>query len=375
MPFYFRKSVSAGPFRFNFSKGGVGVSVGVRGLRIGTGPRGHYIHAGRGGFYYRTTLGRAGERTPTPPESAQLHVDSYHQADGVQMIEIESGDVLGMRDERLDDLLSEVNAKQQQLRLATVLAWSMAGLGLLAMLFSSGIGLVVMLCGFVGYGIGAWLDSFRRTAVLFYDLDEHVAQAYEALTGAFDQLASCQAKWHVKAAGAIKDLTAWKRNAGAARLVDKSPIQLTYALPSVIKANLTPPAIPVGKQTLFLLPDMILVVEKERIGAIGYDKLQARWQDSNFIEEGSVPRDARVIGQTWKHPNKSGGPDRRFSNNYQIPVCLYEVLHLSSSSGLNELLEFSRTGVSQHFGKAVGGLAGLTVASRSQQPERALPAV
>ncbi|WP_409063186.1 DUF4236 domain-containing protein [Brucella sp. 1315] len=27
MPFYIRKSVSAGPFRFNFSKGGVGVSV------------------------------------------------------------------------------------------------------------------------------------------------------------------------------------------------------------------------------------------------------------------------------------------------------------------------------------------------------------
>ena len=48
MPFYLRKSVSAGPFRFNLSKSGVGVSVGVKGLRIGTGPRGHYIHAGAG---------------------------------------------------------------------------------------------------------------------------------------------------------------------------------------------------------------------------------------------------------------------------------------------------------------------------------------
>ncbi|MFW8645427.1 DUF4236 domain-containing protein [Rhizobium beringeri] len=35
MPFYIRKSISAGPFRFNFSKGGVGVSVGVKGLRVG----------------------------------------------------------------------------------------------------------------------------------------------------------------------------------------------------------------------------------------------------------------------------------------------------------------------------------------------------
>ncbi|MGO4564907.1 DUF4236 domain-containing protein [Rhizobium sp. 2YAF20] len=34
----FRKSVKAGPFRFHFSKGGAGVSVGVRGLRMGTDP-------------------------------------------------------------------------------------------------------------------------------------------------------------------------------------------------------------------------------------------------------------------------------------------------------------------------------------------------
>ncbi|KAA3448364.1 hypothetical protein C7I87_21815 [Mesorhizobium sp. SARCC-RB16n] len=58
MGFYVRKSISAGPFRFNFSSGGVGVSVGVKGLRIGTGPRGHYIHAGVGGLYYRGTPAR-----------------------------------------------------------------------------------------------------------------------------------------------------------------------------------------------------------------------------------------------------------------------------------------------------------------------------
>lgn len=38
MPSYFRKSVRAGPFRFNFSSGGVSASVGVKGLRVGTGP-------------------------------------------------------------------------------------------------------------------------------------------------------------------------------------------------------------------------------------------------------------------------------------------------------------------------------------------------
>jgi len=58
MPLYIRKSVSVGPFRFNLSKSGLGVSIGVKGFRLGAGPRGNYIHVGRGGLYYRQTLGR-----------------------------------------------------------------------------------------------------------------------------------------------------------------------------------------------------------------------------------------------------------------------------------------------------------------------------
>ena len=37
MGFYIRKSISAGPFRFNLSGSGLGMSVGVKGLRIGSG--------------------------------------------------------------------------------------------------------------------------------------------------------------------------------------------------------------------------------------------------------------------------------------------------------------------------------------------------
>ncbi len=51
MGFYIRKSISAGPFRFNLSGSGIGLSVGVKGFRLGTGPRGNYIHMGRGGLY------------------------------------------------------------------------------------------------------------------------------------------------------------------------------------------------------------------------------------------------------------------------------------------------------------------------------------
>jgi hypothetical protein len=40
MGFYYRKSVSLGPFRVNLSKSGVGYSVGGRGFRTGLSARG-----------------------------------------------------------------------------------------------------------------------------------------------------------------------------------------------------------------------------------------------------------------------------------------------------------------------------------------------
>jgi hypothetical protein len=49
MGFYVRKRLRAGPFRFNLSKSGLGVSAGVPGFRVGTGPRGNYVHVGKGG--------------------------------------------------------------------------------------------------------------------------------------------------------------------------------------------------------------------------------------------------------------------------------------------------------------------------------------
>lgn len=54
----FRKGLRFGPIRINLSKGGIGVSAGVKGLRIGTGPRGNYVSAGAHGVYYRKTFGQ-----------------------------------------------------------------------------------------------------------------------------------------------------------------------------------------------------------------------------------------------------------------------------------------------------------------------------
>lgn len=350
MPFYIRKSISAGPFRFNFSKGGVGVSVGVKGLRIGTGPRGHYIHAGRGGLYYRATLGTAGRsRSAAVPQQQPLPSEPIFHNDDVAMVEIESGDVMQMKDESFSELLSEINSKAAQTRMSAVLAWTALVIGIIVGLATGGPGLFLCILALPGYAIGNWFDSYRRTTVLYYDLEGDAETSYNRLAAGFDGLSGCAAKWHIEAGGAVQSLTAWKRNAGASHLVNRKATTLTYKLPAVIKSNLTPPALHVGKQIMFFMPDIVLVQDGSRIGAVNYADLNVRWQDSRFIETERVPSDARIVDHTWAHPNKSGGPDRRFKNNRQIPICLYEAMHFTSSSGVNELVEFSRTGVAAAF--------------------------
>lgn len=358
MPFYIRKSVSAGPFRFNFSKAGVGVSVGVRGLRIGTGPRGHYIHAGIGGLYYRSTVRRAGRRGAVAEAAPQIPRELYNQND-VAMVEIESGDVIQMRDETFGELLDEINEKNKQVRMSAVFCWTGIVFGLISGLASGGIGLVLVLLGLPGFLIGRWLDSYRRSTVLYYDLEGDAEDAYQQLARGFDGLLECAGKWHIEAGGAVPNLTVWKRNAGASHLVKKNTTNLSYLLPSVIKSNVTPPALGVGKQTLFFLPDIVLVQDGSKYGAVPYGELTLNWQSTRFIEEGRVPSDASIVGNTWKHPNKNGGPDRRFRDNRQIPICLYETVHFQSSSGVNELVEFSRTGKTAAFAEGCDRLSRL----------------
>lgn len=377
MPFYIRKSVSAGPFRFNLSTGGVGVSVGVKGLRLGTGPRGHYVHAGRGGLYYRASLGGGSDATKKStqrPAATPVDRPPIQARDpNVEMVRVSSASTLDMTDERYSVLLEELNSKQNAISSMAVLGGIAAFIGLIAALAAgiegAAFGAVLVA---IALFVGSRRDAHQRSAVVLYDLESEAADAYEELTKAFDRLAASSMKWHIDAGGEVRDLHTWKRNAGATTILDKRPTEFGYSLPRVLKTNVTPPSMRVGKETLYWLPDVVLVVESDKVGAVSYDMLQVKWQDSRFIEEQELPSDAQVVGQTWKHPNKNGGPDRRFSDNRQLPICLYETIHLSSRNGLNELLQVSTNGRAEQLAAAVAQLASVLGA---RSPAAALPAL
>src|SRR5205823_2099909 len=106
-----------------------------------------------------------------------------------------------------------------------------------------------------------------------------------------------------------------------------------------VKTNVAIPFIPLGEKTLYFFPERVLVFAANGVGAVSYDHLSIVARTSRFIENEALPRDAQVIDHTWQYVNKGGGPDRRFNNNRQIPICLYEELCLSSPTGLNQLMQ------------------------------------
>lgn len=348
MPFYFRKSVSFGPVRVNFSRSGVGISAGVKGLRFGAGPRGHYVQAGVGGIYYRHNLGTGrAQRTTAAPRAVSRQRPSLpvYEETGVNMVEIESSEVDGISDEPFAAIAADIERRRRRVRFALVLplvclAVAVAG-GFVGLSFLAGIGVFLSLPMWL---VGYWIDSSRRSSVVAYDLDDELSNRYADLCEAFDELRTSSRKWHLNAAGAIRDVHTSKRNAGAQTLVDLRPTVLAYRQPKVFKSNITPPSLRVGRQTLYLFPDVVLIEDGTRCGGAHYRNIDIVAQVVNHIEADRVPKDAVIVGTTWQYPNKSGGPDRRFRNNAKLPICRYERLSFSSDTGISEALQFSLVG-------------------------------
>jgi len=352
MGFYFRKSIRVGPLRFNLSGSGIGVSAGIPGFRVGTGPRGNYVHVGVGGLYYRSTLpsGSTASSEPTQP-SIFGHPDT-----AAPMEEIRSGPVSRMADSSSAALLSELDRKKKRIR-----AWPLAVVLSVVLLCALGalraspwiIAPVAVVC-LVGVFCAYQFDLLSKTVVILYDFDSAMESAYERLHDSVSELATCGGKWHIAAQGDVYDR---KYHAGASQLVKRTRLSVRAGELPYIRTNISTPIILLGARTLCFFPERLLVFASEGVGAVSYDDLSIGVNATRFIEGESLPRDAQVVDTTWQYVNKSGGPDRRFNNNRQLPICLYEELWLNSPSGLNEVIQLSRTGIGQQLNAALKSLA------------------
>ena len=217
------------------------------------------------------------------------------------------------------------------------------------------------------YAIGNMLDIPRRNVVFAYNLEPAAEERYKALVGAIDRIAGSSKVWFVKAKGDITNLHAWKKNSGASALVDNKETSVSYALPPGVASNVTPPVIMIDGKKCYFFPDCILIEENKRFGAVRYETIRTAVRDQRMIMD-SAPSDATVVGQTWKYVNKKGGPDRRFKDNRQLPICLFEEIGMVSDGGFKGLLQVSKHGISGAYGSAVTELGRVTKELKDAEP-------
>jgi Protein of unknown function (DUF4236) len=342
MGFYIRKGFNFGPLRLNLSRSGLGASFGVKGARIGIGPRGSYVHMGRGGLYYRQSLTPTSHTTnirpPALPGAAPS--DNLH--------EIASAAAVTLADSSATDLLAELNRVKKRTDRLPIIA--VTGIIVICVLGTVGTAWWLVTLALAAAIILALyarhFDVLQGTAILNYSLESEAAQDFAKLQAPFRQLAVCEGVWHIDAAGHHADT---KYNAGATTTLKRTEIRPTLSRPPKVQCNLELPTLKAGNTTLYFFPDRLLVYDAGGVGAVAYADLKVETQESRFVENGRVPRDSRQIGTTWQYVNNKGGPDRRFSNNPQLPVMQYGAFGFSSASGLSALFLCSPSEIANSF--------------------------
>jgi hypothetical protein len=356
MGFYIRRTVKAGPFRFNITKSGIGVSTGIPGFRVGTGPRGNYVFAGGHGFYYRASLGgaptgrwpwvkrREEARQLSRPDKGHAHPAQPYRPSDLVLQDVSGATALSLEPTGPGDLIDQLNAAAPRFTW-----WWPAGIAvfLLGLILGLISGMPWALAIWVPGGAGcSWLylnDQARRTVVLFYDLHGASAGYFASLFAGWDRLTECQRLWRIVHSGAVRTVYQYKTNAGVNQVVDRVPVAATMAGPKHLSTNIAIPSLVAGNAALYFLPDRILVRYGNTYSDLAYRDLRVSGDQTRFTENPAlVPPDAVQVGQTWQYVNVKGGPDRRFKNNPLLPIMLYGRLELSSPQGLDWQVETSR---------------------------------
>jgi hypothetical protein len=209
-------------------------------------------------------------------------------------------------------------------------------------------------------------DLMSKTAVILYDFDSEMEKAYDRIHDCASQIARCGGKWHVDARGRIDDS---KYHGGAGELVRRKRISVGTGQPPFVKTNIAIPFIALGEIVLYFFPERLLLFAHGEVGGVSYCDLRITVSQKRFVEDQSVPRDARVVDRTWQFTNRDGGPDQRFASNRELPICLYEELWLRSRSGLNEVIQVSRVGIGQRLIAALDRMASMVTSAPTSARE------
>lgn len=336
MGFRYRKSINlGGGFRINLSKSGVGYSWGVKGYRVTKTARGTIRKTASipgTGISFVEESGRNGAKSNKEVSPASVkHMPAINNHYDTRNIEnIVTTDMVS---EGLEEMLALARKSLKLNRVANIGFW---------VTFILGIGYPFLLLLALAFLILKILVYTKGTIELEYSIEPDQQSIVNERMNQIIKIAECHKVWRIIQTSKVIDK---KYAAGANETVNRTACKTTTKATFPFKTNLKVASFKSGRESLLFLPDKLIIIQASKIGALNYEDFTSTSHTTRFIESGVVPRDSQVVGQTWKYVNKSGGPDKRFKDNRQLPVCLYGILELKSTTGLNTVIMYSNPSV------------------------------
>lgn len=384
MSLRFRRSVRLFPgVRLNFSLSGVSTTIGVRGASVTVGPRGTHVNAGipGSGLSYRTPI--APPRVSHPTSSTSRNVGFMSPQGNLpepnatptsgptperDVVEIRSAEVSQLTSPGLGELkrlINEAALKRRQLVTAVSEDQRLLDDSIRKLQFAQTFIVRIFTQNAVTQLAQAVADARETLEAREIELEGCVIEvdfsfddaslvSYAALVRGFESLATCQRIWDVTAVQSTNQVL---ERTLATTALSRTLVTFDFTAPEIVKsAHLAMRLGNASGRYIHLYPGFLLMKDGGGdFALIEYSELEAGFSQSRFIEEGSVPSDAEVVGQTWKKANKDGSPDRRFRDNYAIPIVRYGELIFRSATGLFEAYLFSAYDKADTFHQALMG--------------------
>lgn len=352
----FRRRVKICPGLYiNFSTSGASLTAGIPGASVNFGAKGTYLNAGipGTGLYARERISSTEHNSPNHEpmpvipagQPTEIKTHDVEALTGMEFAETKA--VIIDAYQRRQELEKEIRSERRRLGWLILLQY-------LSMLL------------IIGFFWKRPANSVKRRKEKIAELSAQQADCCIDLDAVFDDEKKCSflelenAFKEMSSSDAIWDTTSSievdkvKERSIASAAVNRSRVRFTFAKVDVLKSNHDAFHLENSNgPDIYIYPAFILFKDKQsKIGILGYNEIELEHTNTSFISSRREASDAKQIGSTWKKVNKNGTPDKRYKDNYEIPIYVYGDISVASTSGLNEQFLISNADAAKKFANA-----------------------
>jgi hypothetical protein len=355
----FRKRIRVLPgVTLNLSKSGISTTVGVRGASVNMNRHGAFLNTGipGTGLYDRKKIsGRHLGSLSGGSSSRQIqgNVRNLGQAGYPPQIDLSIFTSIELKELHEDVRLcfEERNLLFQKL-LSGYKKWSWAKrLNTLSK---------ILIFGLITGGPKRWMEKHQANYLellgeyeacridVGIENEHEIIRAFEALKQAFINLSQCANIWDVSHYAEIDSQSLRTEGSAAATRI---PVRLSLNTLDTLQADSKALKFEnADGGDFYLYPALVVMANSiSNFALIGYSDLTLSLEESHFMEIGTVPSDTEILRYGWFRANKDGSADRRFRDNFQIPVCRYGKLIFEGKNGIKEIYLFSNFKLTSAF--------------------------